>query len=49
MLLVAQTGWGQEMDRRRAEEAGFDRHLLKPVDFSALVGVLDELQKVRGG
>jgi two-component system CheB/CheR fusion protein len=32
VLLVALTGWGQEEDRRRAAEAGFDRHLVKPVD-----------------
>src|SRR5438105_2366461 len=31
-VLVAVTGWGQEDDRRRAREAGFDRHLVKPVD-----------------
>lgn len=32
VCLVALTGWGQEQDRRRAQEAGFDRHLVKPVD-----------------
>jgi CheY-like chemotaxis protein len=32
VCLVALTGWGQEEDRRRAEEAGFDRYLVKPVD-----------------
>jgi CheY-like chemotaxis protein len=37
MYLIAQTGWGQEEDRRRAEQAGFDRHMLKPVDCAALV------------
>ena len=31
MLLVALTGWGQEQDRQAALEAGFDRHLTKPV------------------
>ena len=31
-LLVALTGWGQDEDRRRSEEAGFDAHLVKPVD-----------------
>ena len=39
-LLVAVTGWGQENDRRRAREAGFDRHLVKPVspaDIEAIV------------
>jgi CheY-like chemotaxis protein len=30
-LLVAVTGYGQEEDRRRSQEAGFDRHLVKPV------------------
>jgi len=34
--LVALTGWGQEADRRRAFEAGFDHHLTKPVDPSSL-------------
>ena len=32
ILLVAITGWGQEEDRRRSREAGFDHHLTKPVD-----------------
>ncbi len=32
VLLVALTGWGQEEDKRRAREAGFDEHLTKPVD-----------------
>ncbi len=31
ILLVAQTGWGQEDDRRRAQEAGFDYYLVKPI------------------
>jgi PAS domain S-box-containing protein len=36
ITLVALTGWGQESDRRRAMEAGFDYHLTKPVDPEAL-------------
>jgi two-component system CheB/CheR fusion protein len=32
VLLVAMTGWGQEEDRRRSKEAGFDQHLVKPLD-----------------
>jgi len=40
--LVALTGWGQEEDRRRSEEAGFDAHLVKPVDFAALTKLLAE-------
>jgi PAS domain S-box-containing protein len=35
-VLVALTGWGQEEDRRRAEEAGFDHHLVKPASLEAL-------------
>ncbi len=40
--LVALTGWGQEQDRRRSEEAGFDAHLVKPVDTAALTKLLAE-------
>jgi CheY-like chemotaxis protein len=40
ILLVALTGWGQEEDRRRSAEAGFDRHLVKPVDPEVLQGLL---------
>jgi len=36
LMLVALTGWGQKEDRERSEEAGFDAHLVKPVDFNAL-------------
>jgi CheY-like chemotaxis protein len=35
-LIVALTGWGQEQDRKRAEEAGFDRHIVKPIDDEEL-------------
>jgi PAS domain S-box-containing protein len=38
--LVAQTGWGQDEDRRRTREAGFDAHLAKPVDMDALMKLL---------
>jgi CheY-like chemotaxis protein len=37
------TGWGQDEDRRRSEEAGFDAHLVKPVDEAALRTLLDGL------
>ena len=40
VTLVALTGWGQEEDRRRSKEAGFDAHMIKPVDFSALTKLL---------
>jgi CheY-like chemotaxis protein len=39
-LLVALTGYGQEEDRRRAEEAGFNSHLVKPADVAALQSLL---------
>ena len=39
-VLVALTGWGQEVDRRRSREAGFDMHLVKPVDPAALCDML---------
>jgi CheY-like chemotaxis protein len=38
--LIALTGWGQYADRRLAEQAGFDFHFVKPVDFTALLGCL---------
>jgi signal transduction histidine kinase len=40
MLLVATTGFGQHEDRRRTTEAGFDRHLTKPVDAAAVREIL---------
>jgi CheY-like chemotaxis protein len=39
-MLVALTGWGQEEDRRRATESGFDHHLVKPADFTRLARLL---------
>lgn len=36
LVLVAMTGWGQEEDQRRSREAGFDYHLIKPVEPGAL-------------
>jgi len=42
-FLVAVTGWGQEGDRRRAKEAGFDCHLVKPVDPVALMRLMANL------
>jgi len=42
--LVALTGWGQDDDRRRAREAGFDHHLVKPVDLDVLQDLLRVLE-----
>ena len=38
--LIAVTGWGQEADRKRAQEVGFDAHLVKPATPEALLGLL---------
>ncbi|MGH8512784.1 MAG: response regulator, partial [Gammaproteobacteria bacterium] len=43
MVLVALTGWGQDNDRQKSKEAGFDGHLVKPVDHAALTKLLAEL------
>ncbi len=40
VLLIALTGYGQEEDRRRSQEAGFNAHLIKPVDLDALNALL---------
>jgi signal transduction histidine kinase/CheY-like chemotaxis protein len=40
VLIIALTGWGQEDDRRRSVEAGFDGHLVKPVDHAELTKLL---------
>lgn len=40
MILVALTGWGQEEDRRSSQEAGFNFHVVKPVDLAALEQLL---------
>jgi CheY-like chemotaxis protein/anti-sigma regulatory factor (Ser/Thr protein kinase) len=39
-LIIAISGYGQPDDQRRSREAGFDMHLVKPVDYDALLGVL---------
>ncbi len=41
-VLTAVTGWGQKDDRRRAEEAGFDHHIVKPLEMSRLLSILSE-------
>jgi signal transduction histidine kinase len=43
VTLVALTGWGQESDRRRSQEAGFDTHLVKPLDLEKLSALLAHL------
>jgi CheY-like chemotaxis protein len=43
MLLLAQTGWGQDQDRQRTKDAGFDGHLTKPIDHARLEEILTNL------
>jgi PAS domain S-box-containing protein len=43
VVVIAQTGWGQDDDRRRTLEAGFDDHLVKPVEPAALMRMLASL------
>ncbi len=47
VVLIAMTGWGQEEDRRRSHEAGFDRHMVKPVDPQELMELLAGFQRVK--
>ena len=46
-LILATTGWGQAEDRRKSEAAGFDAHLVKPVDPVELMRVLGSLRSAR--
>jgi CheY-like chemotaxis protein len=39
-VLIAVTGYGQDSDRQRTQAAGFDHHLVKPVDTKELFGIL---------
>jgi signal transduction histidine kinase/ActR/RegA family two-component response regulator len=49
VFLVALTGWGQDDDRRRSAAAGFDRHLVKPVEPQAVTDMLLSMPQARGG
>ena len=48
--LIALSGWGQDLDKKRARDAGFDRHLVKPADIDILEEILaacgDESQQI---
>lgn len=41
-IIIAISGYGQEEDRRRSEAAGFDHHLVKPVDYNALIPLITQ-------
>ena len=45
-LLIALTGWGKEEDQRRSNEAGFDAHLVKPVQAQTLQELLGAVEGV---
>jgi CheY-like chemotaxis protein len=45
VVLVAMTGYGQDADRRRSEEAGFHHHLVKPTDFSKVKQILSAVSQ----
>ena len=47
LVLVALTGWGQDEDRQKSREAGFDGHMVKPVDTAALTKLLAEFPSAR--
>ena len=47
-LFIACTGWGQEADRERAHEAGFDFHLVKPVDINSVLHLLGVAEPAPG-
>lgn len=48
VILIALTGWGQEEDKRRTAEAGFDAHLTKPMDPQEFEAVLASLDATNG-
>jgi CheY-like chemotaxis protein len=47
VFLVALTGWGQEEDQRRAQAAGFDRHLTKPAEPSVIESLIASVVESR--
>jgi CheY-like chemotaxis protein len=47
--LVAVTGYGQAADRQRSQAAGFDAHLVKPIDVSQLPLVIEQLTSTSDG
>lgn len=46
-VIIAQTGWGQDEDRQRTHDAGFDHHLVKPVDPTALDKLLASMDAAK--
>ena len=48
VVIVALSGWGQQQDRRESSDAGFDAHLVKPVQFDTLAATLSKARRARG-
>ncbi|HZZ72465.1 MAG TPA: response regulator, partial [Pirellulales bacterium] len=46
IVLVAVTGWGQQNDRARSKEAGFDHHLVKPLEMATVRALVAQPQAV---
>jgi PAS domain S-box-containing protein len=49
LVLIAATGWGQDTDKQKAADAGFDAHFTKPVDFAKLHDDIVRLSALRRG
>jgi CheY-like chemotaxis protein len=48
VVLIAVTGFGQDEDRQKAKEAGFDAHLTKPVEMAELRRLIDGRGRIAG-
>jgi CheY-like chemotaxis protein len=48
LVLAAVTGWGQEDDRRRTKEAGFNHHFVKPVEIRVLEELVAQIRRPKG-
>ena len=48
MVLIAVTGWGQDEDRQKSREAGFNSHIVKPVDHAELMNLLQSVSERAG-
>ncbi|HEX5760757.1 MAG TPA: ATP-binding protein [Thermoanaerobaculia bacterium] len=49
VVLIAITGWGQEEDKQQSKEAGFDQHIVKPVDPAALLKLISSFEQASAG
>ena len=49
VVLIAVTGWGNEKDKLKSTEAGFNVHLVKPVDATTILEALDQMDQTRAG